>query len=364
MAPVESTWMALHTAVIEKPRLGYRPALDGIRAVAVTLVICNHAFHEPVDGGLGVDLFFVLSGFLITTLLLEEHAAHGRVSFRTFYQRRARRLCPALAALLAVYALGCAFDGQPLRSSALHVLVGATYITNIAVVYDQHIVAHSLPHLWTLAAEEQFYLVWPVILFILLRGHRKAALLLALVVVVAEFVAQVWIGSAPSHLQALYYSPQLRSPASLFLGCAAALAWGSRYRATVEGAARWFFPAALFVLVWLTFSRPSHLYSGWITIYAAAAAVLLIDALTQSHLTAVLRARPVVYIGRISYSLYLWHVMILVGLGWIDAAVQLRLAGIALSLVAAIASYHLIEQPFRNRRAEAVAPAELEPIAS
>jgi peptidoglycan/LPS O-acetylase OafA/YrhL len=113
-------------------RLGYRPALDGLRGIAIALVIGIHAFGWPADGQLGVDLFFVLSGFLITTLLLEERAAHGRVSFRGFYERRARRLLPALAAMLAVFLIASEFAS----SADMSALLGLGFTMNIAAAWN------------------------------------------------------------------------------------------------------------------------------------------------------------------------------------------------------------------------------------
>src|SRR5438874_13257257 len=121
----------------DSTRLGYRPALDGVRAIAIAAVLGCHYFHYPRAGYLGVDLFFVLSGFLITTLLFEEHQRHGKVALRAFYVRRARRLLPALFTLLAAFVLveaaAMPFDHSlpaALARIGLQVVVGAVYVAN------------------------------------------------------------------------------------------------------------------------------------------------------------------------------------------------------------------------------------------
>ena len=150
-------------------RLGYVPALDGLRAVAIVGVILYHGTGHPAGGWLGVDLFFVLSGFLITTLLLEEHGRRGRVDILGFYGRRARRLLPAFFALLAVV--------LALTGSVFGVVAGVGYFSNVVQMgAPESAMPPALEHLWSLAAEEQFYLVWPLVLFGLLRAKLTLAL--------------------------------------------------------------------------------------------------------------------------------------------------------------------------------------------
>src|SRR5262249_25897924 len=144
-------------------RLGYRPALDGVRALAITGVVLAHAYRWPPGGGFGVDLFFVLSGFLITTLLLEEHAAHGRISLVDFYRRRAFRLLPALYTLLLVYLAIVVVRGEFTEwFRPLSALAAFFYATNLVEATGWGIDG-PVRHLWSLAAEEQFYFVWPLL---------------------------------------------------------------------------------------------------------------------------------------------------------------------------------------------------------
>src|SRR4051812_6041644 len=161
-------------------RLGYRPALDGLRALAIVMVVCHHSMpffrgndRFPTGGLLGVDVFFVLSGFLITTLLLEERRDTGSISLRAFYKRRALRLFPALWVLLAVHAAVAHQAGWDMTTEWHTILAALTYTTNWAPVFHWNLNADQV-FLWSLAVEEQFYLVWPFVLRRLLRVSKKA----------------------------------------------------------------------------------------------------------------------------------------------------------------------------------------------
>jgi peptidoglycan/LPS O-acetylase OafA/YrhL len=308
-------------------RLGYRPALDGVRAIAIALVVSAHAFGWPKDGGLGVDLFFVLSGFLITTLLLEERDESGRISIGAFYRRRARRLGPALLALLAVAAF---------TIPVAQLLWPLTFTTNLALDANRPgLVANPLVHLWSLAAEEQFYLLWPLALVLCRRSWQ------AIAVAAGAFA---WSAGAQTFGHVLPYSPA-RSAASIAAGCLAAYAARAGWR---PGAFAW---PALVVGVSILFWTPTGLYNGWVVVFAVCAATVLLAALERGAW------RPVVYLGKTSYSLYLWHVPIFVWLGVGTAALYVKGIGIGLSLAAAVLSYHLVERRFVRRRAPATALA-------
>jgi peptidoglycan/LPS O-acetylase OafA/YrhL len=157
-----------------------------LRAIAVALVVAFHytGGKTPLGGGYGVDLFFVLSGFLITTLLLEERAATGRIRLGGFYLRRARRLFPALAALLCAYLVYNAILG---RDALATVADYGLYFGNIYFVVSRHADNTGLGHLWSLAEEEQFYLVWPLVLLLIARTKRPAYWIAALVVALVAY---------------------------------------------------------------------------------------------------------------------------------------------------------------------------------
>src|SRR4051812_42278396 len=169
-------------------KLGHVPALDGLRGIAIAIVVGYHAFGFPLGGWLGVDLFFVLSGFLITTLLLEEHDRTGRVSLRAFYVRRARRLLPALGAVLALIAVvGPLYYSPGLLAS---IVASGLYAANIVRGFGQSDFLNATPaaHLWSLAQEEQFYVLWPIALIWFRRRLTERRLMSLLA---AGFIALV-----------------------------------------------------------------------------------------------------------------------------------------------------------------------------
>jgi hypothetical protein len=209
-------------------RLGYAPALDGLRGVAIALVMLHHADVLP-GGYIGVDVFFVLSGFLITTLLLEERAAQGRISLRGFYRRRARRILPALITLLLGYLVVVALaGGSGIRAVAL----GGFFTGNAVQAFaNPNPLAQNglgLAHLWSLAEEEQFYLLWPVVLILLARTRR---LIPALATILA--VALVWRGvlaAEGASFYRIYYGPDTHADGLLAGALLAALRWRGSLR--------------------------------------------------------------------------------------------------------------------------------------
>src|SRR5262245_4168116 len=204
-------------------KLGYRPALDGLRGIAIALVVGFHAFRWPANGALGVDLFFVLSGFLITTLLLEEHRSFGRIGLRRFYVRRVRRLYPALLLLLlALVAVTLAAGGFPSLDSppAIGVASALTYTANVVVAASPSHVPAGMVHLWSLAAEEQFYVVWPLLIVLLLRWRSMRLLATSLVVLLLLAIAyRLRLALAGASIGRLYYGPDTHAD-SLLVGCA------------------------------------------------------------------------------------------------------------------------------------------------
>ena len=333
-------------------RLGYRPALDGLRGVAIAMVVGLHAFHLPQTGTLGVDLFFVLSGFLITTLLFEEHDSRGRVSLVGFYSRRVRRLYPALSALVAVYFVWTTVGHtENVVINAERSFVGFTYLTNIALAMNQmNLVAAPLTHLWSLAAEEQFYVLWPPIL--LLIGFRRRVALVILAAATLIFLArQLWlinhVGPSFNHIA---YGPDIRSPTSILIGCLVAVVYATDGRRALASFSRYaWIPSGIGCLI-LAFIFLPTIYDGWITLFSALAAIVLVQALdSTSVLARGLSTPPLVWLGKISYSLYLWHVAIIAPLHF-PRSLSVEVGAVAASLALASASYYLVEQPFRRRR--------------
>jgi peptidoglycan/LPS O-acetylase OafA/YrhL len=342
-------------------KLGYRPALDGLRAVAIASVVGVHAFGIPASGALGVDLFFVLSGFLITTLLLEERTSNGSASLLGFYRRRALRLLPALAVFVAIYlfvalaVLPTAGDG----TSSDHlggVLVGLFYVSNLVQANGSDL-PDGLVHLWSLSAEEQFYLLWPALLLASLVAFRRrvwplVAVLAAGVAAVQALQFFLLLRSAPGIR--LVYGPDTRA-GSILIGCLLALVLFGRPQRPLGGRATIVAIAAFAVILFTGLGRA--VFAGPVLVFGCACAALVMIALNpESRLARVLSVAPVVYLGRISYSLYLWHAPILVWFGPYNSRFEVRsVAAIVVSLAAAVASYHLVELPFRRRKQQGAA---------
>src|SRR5690242_13711592 len=210
----------------DRPLYSYRPALDGLRGLAVTAVVLFHGGVAALSGGfLGVDSFFVLSGFLITSLLLAEHDRDGRIRLVAFWGRRARRLLPALLLMIAAVTVAGRWlldpdDQRLLRGDALAAL---GYVANWRMIYrgadyfTQTAAPSILQHTWSLGIEEQFYLVWPL-LFVVVR--RKMGLLLAGVAASALAAALLY---RPDDVNRAYFGTDTRAQA-LLMGCALAVA--------------------------------------------------------------------------------------------------------------------------------------------
>ena len=343
-------------------RLGYQPALDGLRGVAIALVVSFHAFGWPADGTLGVDLFFVLSGFLITNLLLEEHRGAGRISLRRFYIRRARRLLPALLVLLsALLLLGLGSSG--LRSPiGLGLASALTYTSNIVVAADPSAVPAAMVHLWSLAAEEQFYIAWPLVLMLCLRcGARRITLSTLFALLVAAIAYRVGLLRAGVPVQRLYYGPDTHAD-PLLVGCifGCLFHWShvprqllasQRLRMVLAGCAL----AALLASAIFAHVVPARVaYETQLlpTGTAILAGVAIVCVVTGPSLFArLLSAAPLAGLGRISYSLYLWHLPVLVAFAGVDRVAGVRTAGaVAVSISVAAASRRFVEKPFLVRR--------------
>jgi peptidoglycan/LPS O-acetylase OafA/YrhL len=320
-------------------RLGYVPALDGLRGIAILLVIGFHYLNGGwlSGGSRGVDLFFVLSGFLITSLLLEERAARGTVRLRAFYVRRARRLFPALVVLLLVLlAVDAARGVDGLPAVAEYGLYGG----NVYAAY--FVPAHpfvGISHLWSLAQEEQFYVIWPALLLVVARWQKAASWILAAALLLALYRAGTALSGDVSNR--LYDSPEMHSD-GLLLGAAAAF-WRFQGGRVGERTAKASFLFAAFCVVF--FAGTTGVYEWQLLAFEVAAVGMVLAAVSDTSFAQALAARPLVAIGKISYSLYLWHFFTLWALGGHN-----RLLALAIAVICAVASYRWVETPFRRRR--------------
>jgi peptidoglycan/LPS O-acetylase OafA/YrhL len=344
------------------------PALDGLRGLAVLGVIAFHAGHLT-GGYLGVDLFFVLSGFLITSLLLVEHTDTGTVGLGRFWARRARRLLPALLLVLGFSAVYASLWATPVELEAIRAdgLAALFYVANWQAIagdgsywamFDE---PSLLQHTWSLAIEEQFYLLWPFVVLAVLVWWRRSPRALFWVCAGGaalsglSLVVRYAPGTDPSRL---YYGTDTRV-AAILLGAALACAgqvWGpvrtSRGRLGLEIAGL----AGIGFLAWAWFSvdgQAPFLYRGGL-LGAGLAATVVIAAASHPEAGVIARAlgwAPLVAAGIVSYGLYLWHwpIFVLVSperTGWPDAVVLL--ARLALTASVAYASYRLVERPIRH----------------
>lgn len=341
-------------------RLGYRPELDGLRAIAIALVLLAHAFDWPKGAFIGVDMFFALSGFLITTLLLEEWRVHGAISLRHFYLRRYYRLFPALAVLIAVYVLYVVLFvhggvGMRLRGAGF----GISYLANWVQAFHLPFPDSEIGYLWTLGVEEQFYLIWPALLILLLkRGMGLEGTAWALLGMIAALV--VWknlLISSGTDPARIYFGTDTRFD-QLLVGCLAGTLYVLHPRALRSS--RWLqvatLGAGLFLLYRVFKREPWTFWTQRITLtfVAIATVVVIYSCVTDSFplLRRALSMRWLVFVGTISYSLYLWHVPanvlmrdVLHLTTW-----QLAVAEFALTFAIACASYFAVERTFLKRR--------------
>ena len=341
--------------------LGYRPALDGLRAIAIASVVSLHAFNWPKGGALGVDLFFVLSGFLITALLLNEHLASGRVSLLAFYGRRARRLCPALFALLVAWALGTLtvlavrgdLNAEHLHEPLVGLVASLTYTFNLVDIFNYpNDVPASLYHLWSLAQEEQFYLLWPPVLVLLLHRAPRFVTRLLLVAIAGSLAESVAIGltagSDQSVFYRIYFGPDTHA-VPILVGCLFGV-WfvrGKLPRVLADQQMRAlsaFASLIILVLAVATFPWDVRLYATPLIAGVSLVAAVLVAAVAFDDcvVARILAARPLRFVGGISYALYLWHPVTL-------HAVRNPALGVALAFLAAVASQRLVERRFRRR---------------
>lgn len=310
----------------------HRPELDGLRGIAILLVLGAHTGTPGFPSGAGaagVTLFFVLSGYLITGLLLAEKTRASRVDLRAFYIRRALRLFPALAAVLivvAVLALARLMPEAALVNTDYRVveLGVAAYVANWVAVAGQSI--GILGHTWSLAVEEQFYILWPTLLLLGLRLGRLRLALIVLLVVFLDSPYRAFLGLRGDYLHLLVGTDTHAD--ALLLGCVLAIL-ETRWRPVVG----WIGLLGLWgVAVLWPADRPGE----WVLFLAASA---MAGTLAVAGCPRILAWRPLAFIGKISYGLYLWHGLVVWwNLPWPVA--------VPLSIAIACVSYFVLERRF------------------
>jgi peptidoglycan/LPS O-acetylase OafA/YrhL len=325
----------------------YVPALDGIRALAIVFVVLFHARtkHMGVSGGfLGVDVFFVLSGYLITRLLADEHAQSGTIRIGNFYLKRARRLYPALLLMLAGFLLLAPhfFPAIPMRTHVKSAAVSALYLSDYAQVFYK--LPKQIGYTWSLAVEEHFYLLWPLALLLLLRLPKKTAIT-CMFGLFAAATAWRWFSLDLIHTKWFTYVRFDTRMSGLLLGSALGL-WQPRVRGRVMLALGGLIGLAVLVTTQRLLSDFGLRYGILMAEICAGALILGAPSIP------VLASPPMVWIGRMSYGWYLWHLLVM----RILRQMQMRdfwgvfLIGGGVSLLIAAVSYYSVERIFRVQR--------------
>jgi peptidoglycan/LPS O-acetylase OafA/YrhL len=356
----------------------YRPDIDGLRAIAVLSVVAFHAFPERLQGGfIGVDIFFVISGYLISTIIFQ-NLEKGTFSFTEFYARRIKRIFPALIlVLITCYAFGWfALFADEYKQLSKHIAGGAGFVSNFvlwneASYFDNSAETKPLLHLWSLGIEEQFYIVWPLLLWF--AWERNFNLLtITLLVAIVSFCLNV--KGILSHPVATFYSPQTRFWELL---CGSLLAWTSLYKkgffATFKTKLDGWLACAVY--------RDSHAADGktlanalsFIGIFLLAygfflinkdfnfpgrwavvpmlGAVMIISAGPNAWVNRIVLSHPLaIWFGLISFPLYLWHWPLLSFARIVETevpSINIRLVAVVLSVVLAWLTYKLVERPIR-----------------
>lgn len=369
---------------VSSTKLSFRPDIQGLRAVAVALVILAHAGVAGFAGGyVGVDVFFVLSGYLITGLLLEERVATGTIRYGEFLARRLRRLLPAMLAMLLVVLIVSTIVLTPfeMRQQSRSFPYAAAWISNFFFSFAERdyflaLQDHDLfLHTWSLGVEEQFYLIWPwlVLLFVGFKARvadrlsqGKVILVGFAMVFVASLVLSIYL-SANLPLLAFYMMPsrfwQFALGSGVYVGMHMAFDWRAVSMGRKGKIGAWIagLTGVMLVICSAVLLSPDISYPGWYALAPSFGAALLIAAGRISDRAAagpILSSGLFVWIGDRSYSLYLWHwpILILGTATGISGLVAGKLVLVALTVALAMLSYRYIELPFWKGRFRTAIP--------
>lgn len=347
---------------------GTLPALDGVRALAIVAVVAFHFAPDAVPGGwMGMSIFFPLSGFLVTRMLLRDREASGRVRLRRFWERRARRLLPALFVMLvATSAMVVLRDGWSADDTGA-VLSAVFYVNNwwqLAQSVDYWAAfsgaASPFEHLWSLSVEEQFYLLWPLVISLVVwRAGRpiRAVGAAAVAIALAGCAWGLWLGDAGRSMTAIYYHTGVRA-GELLAGAALAVLHHAR--------SGWFRPSTMLQVaagavlavdlgLWLRLDAGADdlVARGGMFLVGLGTCVVIAASLTGGSVGDALSVPVVVWLGTRCYGLYLWHWPVAV---FVDErstgldGVALGFLRVAITLAATVLSWWWVETPWRRRR--------------
>lgn len=340
---------------LENISISYRPEIDGLRAIAVLSVLLFHAFPQWLPGGfVGVDIFFVISGYLITSILLKE-MSERRFSFLKFYERRARRLLPPLLPVLAVTTMLCVLllSATQFSDFVKSLKANALFVSNWHFLksisyFDSPGATTPLLHTWSLSIEEQFYFVFPALLLLMTKISRKAVVPLIVVMLIASLVLAEQL-IAKNKLDAAFYNSAARFWELLIgglLGAIPQLKLSNRLATVLEVIGTGLVATAI-----LAYDQQTR-FPGASALVPTLGAALLIATGGKGVIASALASRPLTAIGLISYSLYLWHWPLMAAAHLITPTPgPLMMSMVVLtSLLLAWLSYVLIERPIRTRR--------------
>lgn len=340
-----------------RSKLGYVPELDGLRGVAILCVMVFHAGF--LNGGfIGVDVFFVLSGFLITTLLIQEFDGSGSISLRNFYVRRILRLGPALIAMLIVFCLAsfAVLSEEKAHSNYVDAIISLVYLSNWARAFSIH-PPDYLGHTWSLSMEEQFYIIWPIILLVLLRvlKNRHYVAVIAVAVALLSWLFRVRLSMWGASPMRLYNGLDTRAD-TLMIGCTLAIVLScglvtENMEKLLQKSLKIIAPVSVAILfafsIFGDWRDPRMYYYGFLVIELMTV-LLVLDILInpRSMVRKFLAMRWLVWVGSISYGLYLWHYPIYRTIsdhGF--SRLTVITVGSLLTFFVAVFSYYVMERP-------------------
>jgi peptidoglycan/LPS O-acetylase OafA/YrhL len=338
----------------------FRPDIEGLRAIAVFLVVLRHAGLSFLQGGfIGVDVFFVLSGYLITSLLTKELNSSGTINLPRFYARRVRRLLPALSLVVVFVCLIQSITASPiaqfgvLKAALATILYSSNmYFAHIQLYYFAQSYATSpLLHTWSLAVEEQFYLVWPIFLLLLTRlvERFRVRVLILLAITLVSFTTCVWL-TAVNPVTAFFQSP----PRAWEFAIGGLISFAPiRWLTAHETLCKWLGIAGLVILILSSaFITDSGSFPGYVAAIPVLATVATLQAgagAPGSLVSRLLNLPALQYFGGISYSLYLWHwpVVVIAREICLTNSAAVRVAGVVLSVLLAAITHVTVENPVR-----------------
>ena len=342
---------------MEPFKLGHRKALDGVRGLAILMVYASHTAALPLAGGFfGVDLFFVLSGFLITSILLEEWRETLDISLKAFYARRALRLLPALVLMLAVVtAVSYAFEPPDLaRRMGKSALMTFLYGANWFLAFRAYPRA-DLSHTWSLSVEEQFYLIWPLVLLALLKLRWSKGAMIAFLSagILASAGLRAWLFGGFGSWERVYYGTDTHADGLLVGALVALITWSGDAPRSPRGVLvlNWAgFAFLIYFLVFLAWGWPAdaHLIQGTYLPMNLGAGVLVLSLVCSPWrpLQACFESGPLVWLGRLSYGIYLWHIPAGLLSALLGVPGRWHWAGtLALTLGISSVSFYALERP-------------------